>query len=210
MNTHETDSLIVNLNHFRLLRVVGKGAFGKVRIVEKKDTGLTFALKYIRKEEGMLQGIWISYLDRVPLTVLRCSGSLGERTKHHSRTENAGALEPPIPVQFAVQFSRHRIHVSSSIESSRVCTDLDSYIVVDLMNGGDLRFHISRKCFTEEAVRFWMAELGCALKYIHSQGIIHRDLKPDNVLLDSEGHVHLADFVRDAISFLAVPRWSNH
>lgn len=64
------------------------------------------------------------------------------------------------------------------------------------MNGGDLRFHILRKCFTEEAVRFWMAELGCALKYIHSQGIIHRDLKPDNVLLDSEGHVHLADFVR--------------
>jgi hypothetical protein len=32
--------------------VVGKGAFGKVRIVERKDTGLTFALKYIRKDEG--------------------------------------------------------------------------------------------------------------------------------------------------------------
>lgn len=45
--------LLVNLNHFRLLRVVGKGAFGKVRIVERKDTGLTFALKYIRKEEGL-------------------------------------------------------------------------------------------------------------------------------------------------------------
>jgi hypothetical protein len=43
----------VNLNHFRLLRVVGKGAFGKVRIVERKDTGLTFALKYIRKDEGI-------------------------------------------------------------------------------------------------------------------------------------------------------------
>lgn len=43
----------VNLNHFRLLRVVGKGAFGKVRIVERKDTALTFALKYIRKDEGM-------------------------------------------------------------------------------------------------------------------------------------------------------------
>jgi serine/threonine kinase 32 len=42
----------VNLNHFRLLRVVGKGAFGKVRIVERKDTGNTFALKYIRKDEG--------------------------------------------------------------------------------------------------------------------------------------------------------------
>ena len=64
------------------------------------------------------------------------------------------------------------------------------------MNGGDLRFHISRKTFTEDAVRFWMAELGCALRYIHSQGIVHRDCKPDNILLDSEGHVHLADFVR--------------
>ena len=63
------------------------------------------------------------------------------------------------------------------------------------MNGGDLRFHISRKTFTEDAVRFWMAELACALRYIHGQGIVHRDLKPDNVLLDSEGHVHLADFV---------------
>jgi serine/threonine kinase 32 len=64
------------------------------------------------------------------------------------------------------------------------------------MTGGDLRFHISRKSFTEEAVRFWIAELGCALRYIHGQGIVHRDVKPDNVLLDHEGHVHLADFVR--------------
>lgn len=45
-------------------------------------------------------------------------------------------------------------------------------------------------------MRFWIAELGCALHYIHGQGIVHRDVKPDNVLLDSEGHVHLADFVR--------------
>jgi serine/threonine kinase 32 len=71
------------------------------------------------------------------------------------------------------------------------------YLVVDLMSGGDLRFHICRKTFTEDAVRFWVAELGCALRYIHGQGIIHRDIKPDNVLLDSDGHVHLTDFVCD-------------
>jgi serine/threonine kinase 32 len=80
-----------------------------------------------------------------------------------------------------------------------------SYIVVDLMTGGDLRFHISRKTFTEEAVRFWIAQLGCAVRYIHQQGIVHRDIKPDNVLLDSEGHVHLADFVCCPIKGIVTP-----
>ncbi|KAK1149240.1 Serine/threonine kinase [Aspergillus melleus] len=147
----------VNLNQFRLLRVVGKGAFGKVRIVEKKDTGLTFALKYIRKEEVV-------------------------------RSES---------VRNIIRERRMLEHLNHAFLCNLRYSFQDIeyiYIVVDLMNGGDLRFHISRKCFTEEAVRFWVAELGCALRYIHSQGIIHRDVKPDNVLLDSEGHVHLADF----------------
>jgi serine/threonine kinase 32 len=151
------DTGTVNLNQFRLLRVVGKGAFGKVRIVEKKDTGLTFALKYIRKEE-----------------VVR-SESVRNIIRERRMLEH---LNHPFLCNLRYSFQ-----------------DIEYiYIVVDLMNGGDLRFHISRKCFTEEAVRFWLAELGCALRYIHSQGIIHRDVKPDNVLLDSEGHVHLADF----------------
>ncbi|MCJ1312289.1 hypothetical protein MMC25_005963 [Agyrium rufum] len=147
----------VNLNHFRLLRVVGKGAFGKVRIVERKDTGLTFALKYIRKDE-----------------IVR-SESVRNIIRERRMLEH---LNHPFLCNLRYSFQ-----------------DIEYlYIVQDLMNGGDLRFHISRKTFTEEAVRFWMAELACALRYIHKQGIVHRDLKPDNILLDSEGHVHLADF----------------
>ncbi len=74
-----TDHTAVNLNHFRLLRVVGKGAFGKVRIVERKDTGLTFALKYIRKDEG-------KRLPRPtrPSMLMSChSRTVGKRPQHH-------------------------------------------------------------------------------------------------------------------------------
>lgn len=94
---------------------------------------------------------------------------------------------------------RFRAELPLLIDIRIVCiahTNNYRYLVVDLMTGGDLRFHISRKTFTEEAVRFWIAELGCALRYIHGQNIIHRDVKPDNVLLDADGHVHLTDFVR--------------
>ncbi|KAI8049460.1 kinase-like domain-containing protein [Syncephalis plumigaleata] len=39
------------LMHFNLLRSVGRGSFGKVRIVERKDTKQIYALKYISKRE---------------------------------------------------------------------------------------------------------------------------------------------------------------
>jgi hypothetical protein len=95
---------LVNLNHFRLLRVVGKGAFGKVRIVERKDTGLTFALKYIRKDEGT------SYPLRRRATTLtpgRHSYSIRECAEHNQGATDAGASEPPIHLQSAIQLSRH-------------------------------------------------------------------------------------------------------
>lgn len=77
----------VNLNHFRLLRVVGKGAFGKVRIVERKDTGLTFALKYIRKDEG---GCMPSHASCYPAMLTSChSRTVGKRPQHHTRAPHA-------------------------------------------------------------------------------------------------------------------------
>jgi serine/threonine protein kinase len=47
-------------------------------------------------------------------------------------------------------------------------------LMINLRLGGDLRFHINRKTFTEEAIRFWIAEVACALRYLHTRGIVHR------------------------------------
>lgn len=101
----------VNLNHFRLLRVVGKGAFGKVRIVERKDTGLTFALKYIRKDEGQHRW-WETDCWRTDNAYIKDSGPLGERTEYHQGAEDAGTPQSCLPLQLAVQLSGHRVLVS--------------------------------------------------------------------------------------------------
>ncbi|OMJ28125.1 Serine/threonine-protein kinase 32B [Smittium culicis] len=68
------------------------------------------------------------------------------------------------------------------------------FMVIDLMLGGDLRFHIDRKRFGERVIRHWMSELASGLAYLHNIGIIHRDIKPENVLMDNKGHIALTDF----------------
>lgn len=182
--------------------MVGKGAFGKVRIVERKDTGLTFALKYIRKDESRLYHLTSHLSLQTEIADVRDAIVVRSESVRNIIRERRMLEHLNHPFLCNLRYSFQDIEYmyvvcAASCPCSPHGTDIPCrYIVVDLMNGGDLRFHISRKTFTEEAVRFWIAELGCALRYIHKQGIVHRDIKPDNVLLDSEGHVHLADFVR--------------
>ena len=68
------------------------------------------------------------------------------------------------------------------------------YMVLDYCPKGDLSYHIESYLFEEEEAKFYIAELILAIEYIHKKDIIYRDLKPDNILLDEDGHVKLADF----------------
>ncbi|KAK3807118.1 MAG: kinase-like domain-containing protein [Linnemannia elongata] len=148
----------IELSHFHLLRSVGKGAFGKVRVVQHKKTKEIYALKYINKAKCIRMRA----------------------------------------VENIIQERR----LLEEVEFSLICNlryafqdDENLFMVLDLMLGGDLRFHLERAGpMKEEVVRFYVAELALALDALHSRRIIHRDLKPDNVLLDEHGHAHLTDF----------------
>jgi G protein-coupled receptor kinase len=68
-------------------------------------------------------------------------------------------------------------------------------LILTLMNGGDLKFHIYHLAgqFTEDRALFYAAEIICGLCHLHSKRIVYRDLKPENILLDDSGHIRISD-----------------
>ncbi|KAH7884626.1 kinase-like domain-containing protein [Phlebopus sp. FC_14] len=147
----------VNLFHFDLHRAVGKGAFGKVRVVEHKKTKKLYALKYMDKSKCIKQ--------KAVANIIQERRLLEE-------------IDHPFIVNLRYAFQ----------------DDENCFFVLDLMLGGDLRFHLGQKDLSEDVIRFWAVELISALVYLHKRRIIHRDLKPDNILLDAQGHAHITDF----------------
>ena len=69
------------------------------------------------------------------------------------------------------------------------------YLIMDLLLGGDCRYHIARRRkFSEEITRFFLACLIHALEAVHHANIIHRDVKPENLVFDNDGYLRLTDF----------------
>ncbi|XP_021341218.1 serine/threonine-protein kinase 32B-like isoform X1 [Mizuhopecten yessoensis] len=148
----------VNFDHFQILRAIGKGSFGKVCIVQKKDSKKMYAMKYMNKSMCIKKDAVRNVFREVEILM---------------------ALDHPFLVNLWFTFQDEE----------------DMFVVVDLLLGGDLRYHIQKEVhFDESHVKLYICELALALDYLQTYNIIHRDIKPDNILLDEEGHVHITDF----------------
>lgn len=70
------------------------------------------------------------------------------------------------------------------------------YLLMDYYSGGDLLTLLSKfeDRLPEEMTKFYISEMILAIDSVHKLNYIHRDIKPDNIVLDSNGHIRLADF----------------
>ena len=148
----------ISVTDFEPLTIIGRGAFGEVRLVRQKETGKVFALKKVNKNEMIKKN----------------------QVQHVKSERNILALaENPWVVELTFTFQDEK-HL---------------YFVMEYLPGGDLMtILIKRDILPESEARFYLAECILAVESVHNLNYIHRDLKPDNILIDSYGHVKLADF----------------
>ena len=154
----------VSTADFESLSIIGRGAFGEVRLVRRKpgnsrgETGV-FALKSMKKEMMVMKN------------------QVG-----HVRAER-DALAAADDENRWLTLLHYSFHDEQNL-----------YMVMEFLPGGDLMSLLMKEdTFNEEVTRFFMAEAAHAISCVHALGYIHRDIKPDNMLLDARGHLRLTD-----------------
>ncbi|KAK6008936.1 kinase domain protein [Ostertagia ostertagi] len=148
----------MNKDMFEVLQHIGVGAFGRVSLVKKKDSGQVYAMKSLLKKDVIMK-----------------------QQAAHVKAERDILAEADSPWIVKLFFSFQ--------------DDRCLYFVMEYVPGGDMmQLLINKGIFEEKLARFYIAELTCAIDYVHSLGFIHRDIKPDNILIDQHGHIKLTDF----------------
>jgi serine/threonine-protein kinase len=97
----------------------------------------------------------------------------------------------------AIARSLSHPHVQGAVDDAAHRSE--HYLVLEYVEGDNLRerersLDPHRRGVPIDIAVQWGRELALGLSYLHSRGVVHRDLKPENVLVDTDGHLKIADF----------------
>ncbi|XP_020363761.1 ribosomal protein S6 kinase beta-1-like isoform X1 [Oncorhynchus nerka] len=196
---------------FELLRVLGKGGYGKVFQVRKvagAASGKIFAMKVLKKamivrnakdtahtkaERNILEEVKHPFIVDL-IYAFQTGGKLylileylsGRWPLHDLHEHLMGLL---CSLHLTIMYV---IVPTSCPPSLPVCSRVTEK---NAHYGGELFMQLEREgIFMEDTACFYLAEISMALGHLHQKGIIYRDLKPENIMLNNQGHVKLTDF----------------
>ncbi|KAJ4462190.1 putative Calcium/calmodulin-dependent protein kinase kinase [Paratrimastix pyriformis] len=182
------------INQYKIIRKIGSGAYGKVKLAEDTANHNLFAMKI---------------MDKHALKRKRVGGDMRSNALEDVRREVAIMKKLDHP---------NVVRLFEVIEDDRKVI-----LVMEYLSGGaSLKDTDGGTPLPEDTSRAYFRDAVLGLEYLHHQRIIHRDIKPENLLISAEGHIKISDFgvsfifdgendqarkTRGTPAFLA-PRWS--
>ena len=159
-----------HLNQYIIIKSLGKGTFGKVKLVLNTLDNQLYAIKVVNK--------------RLLANKIRGKGKL-------AKVQGSAQM---IAKEVAIM---KKLDHPNTVNLHEVIEDPNShkiYLILEFVAGGPIKEKRDRTPIPESVCRLYIRDILKGLSYLHFNKIVHRDLKPENLLKHADGSIKIADF----------------
>ncbi|KAJ2250027.1 hypothetical protein GGI13_004108 [Coemansia sp. RSA 455] len=199
------------INQYMIIRELGRGTHGKVKLAFDTITGDYYAIKVIDKESRDRR---LRFNNTSAQRGTRKGATGSRRRSCHQQSRSHGFLRIDIDkmerVKREIAILKKCRH-PNVVRLREVIDDAHArriYLVIEYMDGGEIAWRHANNLpvMAADEARSVFRDLVLGVEYLHYAGILHRDLKPQNLLHSKAGTVKISDF---GVSFLS-RRMSKH